>query len=308
MEPLANMEATTFMNAFRRFQSIRGCVKIVRTDRGTNFISIRNRAEPMNIQDAVSELQKPRGNWLLHPPQASHFAGSWERKIGSVRSVLNGALVALHQRNLSRDEFSTYLAEAAAIVNNTPLCDTDPGPENPSPITPAQLLTGKINPNPPPLEKFSERDILQYGKTRWRRVQHLADEFWRRWRLEYVATLQERQKWRLPKPNLKSGDVVLLREKNMPRNIWPLARVEAVRLSDDGRVRSVALLRPPLPGKDQQRVTTRCIQDLTLLFSKTLDEEAPATEGSHCETEEPTADIVNISDVEEPEEPATAEI
>lgn len=266
LEPLVNMEAATLMNAYRRFQAVRGCVVIVRTDRGTNFISVRNRAEPTNIQDAITELQRPKGSWKLHPPHASHFAGSWERKIGAVRAVLNGALVCLHQRNLSRDEFSTYLAEASAIVNNTPLCDVSLRHDDPSPLSPADLLTLKGNPNPPPLGQFAMADIEQYGKTRWKRIQHLAEEFWTRWRREYTTTLQERQKWVSPKPNLKPGDIVIVKEKNYPRNTWPLAKVEAVKTSEDGKVRSVALKRPPLPGKTQARVTTRCIQDLTLIF------------------------------------------
>ena len=39
-------------------------------------------------------------------------------------------------------------------------------------------------------------DLLDlYSRKRWRRVQHLANEFWTRWRKEFLLTLQEHQKW-----------------------------------------------------------------------------------------------------------------
>ena len=51
----------------------------------------------------------------------------------------------------------------------------------------------------------------------------------------------ERRKWRMPKQNIKGGDLVLLADKNYPRGEWPIARhffVEAV-VSSDGFVRAV---------------------------------------------------------------------
>ena len=61
IELLINMEAATFMNAYRRFQAIRGCTKIHRSDRGTNFISVKMRTEPATLPDAIRELQNQDG-------------------------------------------------------------------------------------------------------------------------------------------------------------------------------------------------------------------------------------------------------
>ena len=39
----------------------------------------------------------------------------------------------------------------------------------------------------------------------------------------------ERRKWRMPKEDIKAGDLVLLADKNCPRGGWQIARVvEAV--------------------------------------------------------------------------------
>ena len=38
--------------------------------------------------------------------------------------------------------------------------------------------------------------VLKTCHKQWKRVQHLADVFWSRWRREYLLTLQPRRKWR----------------------------------------------------------------------------------------------------------------
>ena len=72
-------------------------------------------------------------------------------------------------------------------------------------------------------------------------VQGMATEFWKRWRVEYLQTLQQRQKWEKEKPNLKRGDIVLVKESDTNRNHWPLGKIEEVMPSDDGLVRKVKL-------------------------------------------------------------------
>ncbi|KAA0189324.1 hypothetical protein HAZT_HAZT008843 [Hyalella azteca] len=79
------------------------------------------------------------------------------------------------KRSLSRDEFTTFLAEATSVVNNTPLSFISEDQYDPVPLSPAMLLTLKSCPNPAPLEDYTERDILAYGKGRWRRIQYFAE-------------------------------------------------------------------------------------------------------------------------------------
>ena len=49
----------------------------------------------------------------------------------------------------------------------------------------------------------------------------------------------ERQKWRMPKENIKAGDLVLLADKNYPRGEWLIARVVEAVISSDGFVSAV---------------------------------------------------------------------
>ena len=55
----------------------------------------------------------------------------------------------------------------------------------------------------------------------------------------YVPSLQLRQKWFLPKRNLKVGDLVLMCGEGYPHGHWPLAKVVEVSKDIDGNVRKV---------------------------------------------------------------------
>ena len=240
LEPLPAMNTSTFMNAFARFTAIRGPCKSIRTDQGSNFLGAINQMEGINMGDLKEQFLLRNIQWTLNPPQASHMAGSWERKIGSIRRVLEATFVMLGGRKLSYDEFVTALAEASSIVNKTPLWTTSSDPNDPIPLTPDALLTLRDK-TTPALEEFSSDDLLRYGKARYRRVQYLADQFWTRWRHEYLHTLTERRKWTNRKPCLKVGDVVLVKEKFAKRNDWPMGVVTWVRASSDGMIRSATV-------------------------------------------------------------------
>ena len=130
----------------------------------------------------------------------------------------------------------------------------------------------KSNIVPPPQGSFQEAD--KYSRRRWRRVQHLANKFWSRWRKEYLLNLQTQAKWCRPRKNLGVGDVVIIKDEDTPRNKWQLARVSEAKQSSDGRLRSVRLVIADirLDGKGRRikkpRFLERPVQKLVLLMSK----------------------------------------
>ena len=178
---------------------------------------------------------------------------------------MESSIIQMGNRGLSRDEFTTLIAEASAIVNNTPLWTVPNHPDDPHPLTPAMILTMKSFPNPPPTDEFSERDLENYGQKRFRRVQYLSQIFWQQWRQNYIQNLSRRHKWKTRQRCISVNDVVLLRDKQQPRNLWPIAKVISVKRGDDDLVRSVDLKLPPLPGRDKCRIFQRCISDIVLL-------------------------------------------
>ena len=266
LEYLSGMDTSSFRNAFNRFRAIRGPCQTIRSDRGTNFVLARKQMEAVDISSFSKELQAEGIQWTFNSPYASHQGGCWERKIGSVRRVLEATFNLISQRGISRDEFITFLAEAASIVNNTPLWTPSNDPNDPSPLTPQMLLTLRRADEFHTLDDYTPEDILSYGPKRYRRCQYLASQFWHRWRSEYLHTLTSRQKWRKPSPCIQEGDLVLIKDKNLARNQWPMARVRLTKPSSDGLIRKVTLTLPPLPGRSSMRSLDRAIQDLVLLI------------------------------------------
>ena len=56
-----------------------------------------------------------------------------------------------------------------------------------------------------------------------------------------LASFQQIQKWTTAKRNVAVGDIVLLKDESLPRNVWSMGRVTATKPDANGYVRSVVL-------------------------------------------------------------------
>jgi len=271
LETANSMDTDSFINALRRFIAVRGPIRQLRSDMGSNFVGAKRELDTVNhkhIKDYLLSNDCDYFNFKMNVPSASHMGGIWERQIRTVRSVLSGLLEQSGQQ-LDDESLRTLMCEAMAIVNSRPLtADTDAA--SVEPLTPNHLLHMKTRVVLPPPGEFQREDL--YLHKRWRRVQHLLNEFWKRWQNEYLQTLQQRPKWNSEKADLRQGDIVIVKDENLPRNKWLLAVVEEVILSADSKVRKV-LLRIATQRLDNSGVRTedpsfihRPIHKLVLLY------------------------------------------
>lgn len=105
-------------------------------------------------------------------------------------------------------------------------------------------------------------------------MQYLCEQFWSRWRTEYLANISLRQKWHELRRNVQDGDIVIVKEGEVPRNEWRLARVLKVCRDDDGLVRRATIQMGNRGlGKRGERLTKpsiveRPIQKLVVLVAK----------------------------------------
>ena len=111
---------------------------------------------------------------------------------------------------------------------------------------------------------------MAYGRRRWRKVQFLADIFWDNWRRNYLHELTRRDKWTVKQRNVKIGDLVIVREKNLPRCDWRVAVVRETRPGKDGLVRRVVVALNDAKGR--VRLTERAVVDLVMLHSPDTDQ------------------------------------
>ena len=283
IETANSLETDSFINALRRFICRRGPIRQLRSDQGTNFVGARTELAQalteMNQEKIRTKLLEEQCDWIsfkMNVPAASHMGGVWERQIRSARNVLS-SLLQDNGKQLDDESLRTLMCETEAIVNSCPLTVSQlADPDSLSPLTPNHLLTMKTKVVLAPPGAFQPAGV--YSRNRWRRVTHLANEFWTRWRKEFLLSLQQRQKWTRPRRNLTVDDVVMIKDENLPRNVWQLARVSAVYPSSDGQVRKVQVsLADRCLDNEGKRIGTvryleRPVQKLVLLMSASKDE------------------------------------
>ena len=200
--------------------------------------------------------------WHRNPPASNHMEGVWERQIRSAWTILL-SLLNTHERSLKDESLKTLLTETEAILNSRPLIvDTLGDVQSEQPVCPSNILTMKSKAVLPPPGQFVKAD--EFSRRRWRRIQHIANEFWVRWHKEILWSLQTRPKWNNKYRNFQQGDIVLLKtEAN--RNQWPLAKVIKVNADDLAFVRSVQLLLASYCDSAEERVLERPIHKIVLI-------------------------------------------
>ncbi len=195
-------------------------------------------------------------DWTTIPPRAPHFGGIWEAGIKSAKSHLRLIVGSVPQ---TFEELSTTFCGIEAILNSRPLIDAAEHPADDLVLTPGHFLIGG------PLNALPERthgDKLPL--IRWKMIECLKQQFWRRWHREYLLQLQKRVKWNGKKISVSVGDLAFIMDDNVPPLEWPLGRIEAVKPGADGVVRVVSL-------KTQRGIITRPVVKLRLLPSNNAE-------------------------------------
>lgn len=139
---------------------------------------------------------------------------------------------------LTYEEFTTTLIQIEGCLNSRPLCELTRDPNDMNPLTPAHFLIGGTILTPP---EPSLLDINISKLDRWQFLQRLYQHFWKRWSVEYLSRLQQRPKWNTKTTNVQIGDLVLLKEENLPHRRWMLGRILHTHPGTDGLVRVVTL-------------------------------------------------------------------
>lgn len=233
---------------------------------------LKNALKEVSKERVAAYLAVKQCDFCLNAPSSSHAGGVWERQIRTIKGVMSSVLAQSTGR-LNDAALRTFFYEAMSIVNNRPLTvDGLSDPTSLEPLTPNHLLTMKSSVPLPPPGTFVKEDL--YAKKRWRQVQYLSEQFWSRWRIEYLANISLRQRWHTPRRNVQVGDIVIVKEEEIPRNEWRLARVIEVFKSDDGLVQKVIIqIGDRKLGKRGERLTKpsiieRPVQKLVVLVAK----------------------------------------
>ncbi|XP_022806184.1 uncharacterized protein LOC111343295 [Stylophora pistillata] len=234
IEVARSLETDSFINSQKQFIARRGPPSDIYSDNGTNFVGanreLKRSLEEWNQSQISDYLSQKDIHWHFNPPATPHSGGIWERLVQSCKKALE---VVLHGQVVTDEVLETAFAETEALVNSRPLTEvsSDSGFEA---ITPNHLLSSPADPVLP-CGVFSDKETS--SKKRWRQVQVMVDQVWRRWLKEYLPTPTERKRWNLPSYNLGVGDFVLVVDEKTQKGDWPLARVTKIFPGKDDTIR-----------------------------------------------------------------------
>jgi hypothetical protein len=257
IELVSDLTSVAFLAAFRRLMGKRGRVANLHSDNGTNFVGADNEMKKLLKQTLSTTTFDALANegvqWQFIPARGPHFGGLWEAGIKSVKNHLKRILGS---NNLTYEEMTTVLTQIEGCLNSRPLIPMSEDPDDLAVLTPGHFLLGE------PLNSLPEPDLTDVKinrLSRWQLTQQLTQHFWRRWQQEYLSTLQQRPKWKQPQKNLEIGDLVIVKEENLPATKWALGRIVDVHPGADQRVRVASI-------KTTTGISKRPITKLVLLI------------------------------------------
>ncbi|XP_037929746.1 uncharacterized protein LOC119664302 [Teleopsis dalmanni] len=185
-----------------------------------------------NGKEKIIKTSSNKGiDFKFIPPRAPHFEGLWEAAVKSAKHLM---IKGIFNASLTYEELTTVITEIKAMLNSRPITKMSSDPNDLTALTPGHFLIGEPpTTNVDPYQKESRMSL----SSRWRIVSELKQEFWRRWSKEYLNELQSRYKWKQQKANLCQGNLVIIKDDNLPMYKWPLGRVQQVYEGEDGLVR-----------------------------------------------------------------------
>ena len=226
--------------AIRNFMARRGIPQEFYSDNGTNFVGaereLRETLADVDKNELVKTFTTTTTKWNFNPPASPHMGGAWERLVRSIKTILYKIMPS---RSPSDELLQSMLIEVENIVNSRPLAYVPVDAESNEALTPNHFLVGSSS-GLKPMSVCSDSAILL--KQSWLISQQYANIFWKKWLSEYLPSLACRSKWH-DRPNpLCQGDLVIIVDPSLPRNVWLRGRVLETRLAKDGQVRSAKVL------------------------------------------------------------------
>lgn len=240
LDTVDDLTSASFIACFERLISRRGAVRKLFSDNGTCFVGAEKeiaRAFREWRKDGTVDAIANKGTvWTFMTPAAPHQGGIYEAAVKSMKFHLKRVVGS---RVMEQEQFRTLLCKIEAVMNSRPLTALTDDPKDVQALTPAHFLIMEEFVAPPPFQYTTEKDLQ--GRKLWEKRQELLEHFWNRWQNEYLTTLQERKKWRREKENVKVGQLVILKDENLPPASWTMARIKELLPGKDGLVRNVVV-------------------------------------------------------------------
>ena len=229
-----------FLVTFRRFVTIRGYPATIHSDRGSQLVAaskeLRNMTKNLHWSEICQSGVSKGLQWTFNTSADAPWQNGCSEAL--IRLVKRALVLAVGDSILTAGELQTALFEIANLLNQRPIgCKPGADPTLAAYLCPNDLLLGRTD-IAVPQGPFDDAAVLS---SRMQAIQRVVTAFWKKWQRDYFSTLLIRQKWHVEKRNLKTGDIVLVQDRNALRGQWKLAEVVEARVGRDGKVRDVTL-------------------------------------------------------------------
>lgn len=233
-ELVEDLTSEAFLACFKRFVARRGNVSNLYSDNSTTFVGANNEIIKLNkiVQTLDSQLKTFQMTWHFIPPRAPNFGGLWEAAVKSAKTHLKRVV---GERKLTLMEMNTLLCCIESILNSRPISPMSSDPNDLSYLTPGHFLIGDS------LLRTSEPcliDVQENRLSKWQQVEQLKQHFWKRWHQEFLHQVQQKHGWKKEADEkIKVGQLVLIKEDNLPPQQWRIGRIANVHPGRDNIVR-----------------------------------------------------------------------
>lgn len=239
LEVASDLSTEVFILCLRRFASRRGKPTTIFCDNGTNFVGANNELARFlkTCNESISSFAANEGiTFKFSPAYSPHFGGLWEAGVKSAKFHL---IRMIGNNHMTFEELTTLFVQIEAILNSRPLTPLSSDPTDLYPLTPAHFLIGR------PLTSLPSPALIDVQPNRlshYQLIEQTRQHFWDRWRHEFLCELQQRSKWRINQGQIQVGDMVILKEANLPPLQWRLGRIQQLHPGQDGVARVADVL------------------------------------------------------------------
>jgi hypothetical protein len=242
LDLLYNLSFEFFFRSLKRFIARKGLPRRIITDNAKTFKgAARLIQELMNHPNINHYLSEYKMQWTFNVERAPWWGGIFERMVRSVKRCLKKVV---GKAKLSQEELLTLITEVEMIVNSRPLSYITPD-DLEEPLTPSHLLIGRRVNNLPDSLCYTDDHINVTPQLLTKRMAYLnrtLDQFWNRWRREYLLELREAHRvyknYSSTRDWVCIGDIVVIHEDDKRRCLWKIGRVEELITGRDEQIRA----------------------------------------------------------------------
>ncbi|GFT66208.1 integrase catalytic domain-containing protein [Trichonephila clavipes] len=239
LDIVTDLTSNAFIATLKRFIFRRGkCAKLY-SDNATNFVGANIELKKMfNLvckpDEALASYMASEGiDWKFLPLEPQILEVSGRQALNLFKFYLKRVVGNIR---LTYEEFLTVIIQIEGMLNSRPLVPLSSDLDDLNVLTPSHFLIGRS------ITSIVEPDLTNLNENRldnWQKITKIIQLIWKRWSVDYLNSLQQRNKWHFEKKNAKIGDMVIIKEDNLPSCQWSLGRINNIYPGKDSKVRVV---------------------------------------------------------------------